>query len=108
MPFMDRFLEPLNLHDVDGALALMADERVWGVTRGREPHGTLYTGGRAVAPRSWRRSRRSLVSTNNLFGILSARTMSWRNVTGTLDDSSKARFHARASADMAFIPAVYR
>jgi hypothetical protein len=34
--------------------------------------------------------------------------MSWWNVTGTLDDSSKARFHARASADMAFIPAVYR
>ena len=44
MPFVDRFLEPWNLHDVDGALALMTDDCVWEVTRGREPHGTLYTG----------------------------------------------------------------
>ena len=44
MPFVDRFLEPWNLHDVDGALALMTDDSVWEVTRGREPHGTLYTG----------------------------------------------------------------
>jgi hypothetical protein len=65
MPFVDRFLEPLT-----------ADERVWEVTRGREPHCILYTGGRAVAQRSWRRSRRSLMSTNNLSGILSTRTMS--------------------------------
>ena len=120
MPFVNRFLEPWNPHDVDGALALMTDDCVWEVTRGREPHGTLYTGGRAFARRSWRRSRRSLMSTNNLFGILSARTMSWWNVTGTLDDSSKARFHAcdkrigadlassLCGADMAFIQAVYR
>ena len=40
--FVDRFLEPWNRHDV--ALALMTDDCVWEVTRGREPHGTLYTG----------------------------------------------------------------
>ena len=45
---MDRFLEPWNRHDVDGALALMTDDCVWEVTRGREPHGTLYTGQTAV------------------------------------------------------------
>jgi len=33
---------------VDGALALMTDDCVWEVTRGREPHGTLYTGQTAV------------------------------------------------------------
>ena len=33
-----------NRHDVDGALALMTDDCVWEITRGREPHGTLYTG----------------------------------------------------------------
>ena len=46
--FVDRFLEPWNRHDVDGALALMTDDCVWEVTRGREPHGTLYTGQTAV------------------------------------------------------------
>jgi hypothetical protein len=37
--FVDRFLEPWNQHDVDGALALMTDDCVWKITRGREPHG---------------------------------------------------------------------
>ena len=41
-------LEPRNRHDVDGALALMTDDCVWEVTRGREPHGTLDTGQTAV------------------------------------------------------------
>ena len=27
--FVDRFLEPWNRHDVDGALALMTDDCVW-------------------------------------------------------------------------------
>ena len=27
--FVDRFLEPWNQHDVDGALALMTDDCVW-------------------------------------------------------------------------------
>ena len=40
--FVERFLAPWNRHDVDGALALMTDDRVWVITRGREPHGTLY------------------------------------------------------------------
>src|ERR1700731_2102851 len=42
--FVDRFLEPWNRHDVDGALALMTDDCIWEVTRGRESHGTPYTG----------------------------------------------------------------
>ena len=42
--FVGRVLEPWNQHDVDGALALMTDDCVWEITRGREPHGTLYTG----------------------------------------------------------------
>jgi SnoaL-like domain len=42
--FVDRFLEPWNRHDVVGALALMTDDCVWEITRGREPHATLYTG----------------------------------------------------------------
>ena len=29
--FVDRFLEPWNPHDVDGALALMTDDCVWEV-----------------------------------------------------------------------------
>ncbi len=94
--FVDRFLEPWNRHDVDGALALMTDDCVWEVTRGREPHGTLYTG-RAFARRSWRRSRRSPTSHTNPFGILSARAMSWwnswlpaRSVTGAKPGSTPA------------------
>ncbi len=47
--FVDRFPEPWNRHDVDGALALMTDDCVWEVTRGRELHGTLYTGRAAAA-----------------------------------------------------------
>jgi ketosteroid isomerase-like protein len=30
--FVDRFLAPWNRHDVDGALALMTDDRVWRIT----------------------------------------------------------------------------
>ena len=45
--FVDRFPEPWNQHDIDRALALMTDDCVW-VTRGREPHGTVYTGQTAV------------------------------------------------------------
>jgi hypothetical protein len=52
MPFVDRFLVPWNPHDVDGALALMTDDSVWEITRGREPHDTLYTeGGRSLCDR---------------------------------------------------------
>jgi taurine dehydrogenase small subunit len=46
--FVDRFLAPWNRHHVDGALALMTDDCVGEVTRGREPHSTLYTGRAAV------------------------------------------------------------
>ena len=46
--FVDRFLAPWNRHDVDGALALMTEDCIWEVTRGSEPHGTLFEGQAAV------------------------------------------------------------
>ena len=42
--FVDAFWSRGTNTMVDGALALMTDDCVWEVTRGREPHGTLYTG----------------------------------------------------------------
>ena len=42
--FVGRVLEPWNQHDVDGALAPMTEDRVWEITRGCGPHGTLRTG----------------------------------------------------------------
>ena len=42
--FVDRFLEPWNRHDVDGALALLTDDCVWEVTRGHEPHDAQLVG----------------------------------------------------------------
>jgi ketosteroid isomerase-like protein len=46
--FVEKFLTPWNRHDVDGALALMTDDCIWEITRGKEPHGTLYKGSREV------------------------------------------------------------
>jgi ketosteroid isomerase-like protein len=42
--FVDRFLEPWNRHDVDGALALMTDDCVWEIPRGREPDDAQHQG----------------------------------------------------------------
>jgi taurine dehydrogenase small subunit len=50
---VDRFLAPWNRHDVDGALALMTDDCVWEVTRGSEPHGTLFEGPSAAIGNIW-------------------------------------------------------
>ena len=46
--FVERFLEPWNAHDVEGALALMTDDCLWEITRGSEPHGTRFEGTTAV------------------------------------------------------------
>jgi ketosteroid isomerase-like protein len=46
--FVEKFLALWNQHDVDGAVALMTDDCVWEVTRGSEPHGTLFRGTTAV------------------------------------------------------------
>ena len=46
--FVEKFLAPWNQHDVDGAVSLMTDDCVWEVTRGSEPHGTLFRGTTAV------------------------------------------------------------
>jgi ketosteroid isomerase-like protein len=94
--FVGRVLEPWNQHDVDGALALMTDDCVWEITRGREPHGTLYTGQAGV--------RSAIVAAFKALPDISYQLV--RNsfgedlvvvellVTGTLGDGSKARFHA--------------
>ena len=42
--FVDRFLEPWNQHDVDGAWALMTDDCVWEITRGRERRDAQHQG----------------------------------------------------------------
>jgi ketosteroid isomerase-like protein len=42
--FVDRFLEPWNRHDVDGALSLITDDCVWEVTRGHEPDDAQLVG----------------------------------------------------------------
>ena len=94
--FVDRFLEPWNRHDVDGALALMTDDCVWEVTRGREPHGTLYTG-RADVRAAIVQAFKALPDVNyqpvrNSFG--ENHVVVELLVTGTLGDGSKARFHA--------------
>jgi ketosteroid isomerase-like protein len=46
--FVERFLEPWNGHDVDSAMALMTEDCVWEISRGEEPHGTLFSGTDAV------------------------------------------------------------
>jgi ketosteroid isomerase-like protein len=94
--FVDRFLEPWNRHDVDGALSLMTDDCVWEVTRGHEPHGTLHTGRAGVRsaiveafkalPDVYHRAIRNSFGENLVVVELL--------VTGTLGDGSKARFHA--------------
>src|SRR5262245_49576141 len=94
--FVDRFLEPWNRNDVDGALALMTDDCVWEVTRGREPHGTLYTGQTAVRS-AIVEAFKALPDVNyqpvrNSFG--EDHVVVELLVTGTLGDGSKARFHA--------------
>ncbi|MGQ0583276.1 MAG: nuclear transport factor 2 family protein [Reyranella sp.] len=46
--FVEKFLEPWNAHDVEGAMALMADDCLWEITRGSEPYGTRIEGAKAV------------------------------------------------------------
>lgn len=46
--FVEKFLEPWNAHDVDGAMALMTDDCLWEITRGSEPYGTRIEGSKAV------------------------------------------------------------
>lgn len=46
--FVETFLKPWNDHDVDGAMALMADDCLWEIPRGPEPWGTRFEGAAAV------------------------------------------------------------
>jgi taurine dehydrogenase small subunit len=94
--FVDRFLAPWNRHDVDGALALMTEDCIWEVTRGSEPHGTLFEGQAAVRsaiadafkalPDVQYQPIRSSFSEDHVVVELL--------VTGTLPDGTKTRYHA--------------
>ncbi|MBM3648835.1 MAG: nuclear transport factor 2 family protein [Alphaproteobacteria bacterium] len=46
--FVARFLAPWNAHDIEGAMALMADDCLWEVARGPQPHGAAFHGAAAV------------------------------------------------------------
>jgi uncharacterized protein (TIGR02246 family) len=94
--FVERFLAPWNRHDVDGALALMTQDCVWEVTRGSQPHGTLYEGRAAVReaiadafkalPDVHYQPIRSFFGDDHVVVELL--------VTGTLTNGTKARYHA--------------
>jgi ketosteroid isomerase-like protein len=94
--FVVRFLAPWNRHDIDGALALMTDDCVWEVTRGSEPHGTLFEGPSAVRsaiagafemlPDIYYQPIRSLFGEEHVVVELL--------VSGTLRDGTKTTFHA--------------
>src|SRR5437762_8157700 len=77
--FVDRFLERWNRRHVDGALALITDDCVWGLREAVSRMAPSTQGVRPFARRSWRHSRHSPTSTTNPFAIVSARTMSWWN-----------------------------
>ena len=94
--FVERFLEPWNAHDVDGAMALMTDDCVWEVTRGAEPHGTLFEGRAAVRSAitdafkalpdvHFEPIRSSFGAHHVVVELL---------VTGTFADGTMARYHA--------------
>ena len=46
--FVQRFLQPWNDHDVDGAMSLMTDDCIWEIPRGPDAHGTRFEGGSQV------------------------------------------------------------
>ena len=94
--FVDRFLAPWNRHDIEGALALMTDDCVWEVTRGREPYGAVFTGRAAVRSAiveaftalpdvNYQPIRSSFGADHVVVELL---------VTGTLAEGEKARYHA--------------
>jgi uncharacterized protein (TIGR02246 family) len=94
--FVAMFLAPWNAHDVDGAMALMADDCLWEVTRGSEPYGTVFNGDEAVrtaianAFKAMPDIRYEPVRT--LFGP--DHIVVELLVTGTLPDGTPAKFHA--------------
>jgi ketosteroid isomerase-like protein len=94
--FVDRFLAPWNRHDVDGAMALMTHDCVWEVTRGTEPHGTLFKGRAAV--RSAIASAFKALPDVHYEPIRSSfgpdHVVVELLVTGTLTDGTKAIYHA--------------
>jgi uncharacterized protein (TIGR02246 family) len=94
--FVAKFLAPWNAHDVDGAMALMADDCLWEVTRGSEPYGTVFNGAEAVRtaiasafkamPDIHYEPVRTLFGPDHIVVELL--------VTGTLPDGTRANFHA--------------
>ena len=94
--FVARMLAAWNAHDVEGAMALMTEDCVWEITRGAEPHGTLFSGSTAVRT-AIANAFRSMPdihyeSIHSCFGP--DRVVMELLVTGTLADGTSARFHA--------------
>ena len=94
--FVKRFMAPWNAHDVDGAMALMTDDCLWEIPRGSAPYGTLFKGSEAVraaianAFKAMPDIAYDLVHSS--FGP--ALVVLELQVTGTLADGRKAKFHA--------------
>ena len=94
--YVKKFLLPWNAHDVDGAMALMADDCVWEITRGTEPHGTRFEGAQAVrgaiadAFRTLPDIHYELVHSSFGPGLAVVELL----VSATLPDGKPAKFHA--------------
>lgn len=94
--FVQRMLSAWNAHDVERAMAMMAEDCLWEVTRGAEPHGTLVSGAAAVRdavadlfraiPDIHYRPLRSAFGPDLVVMEL--------QVTGTLADGNRANFNA--------------
>ncbi len=94
--FVARMLAAWNAHDVDGAMALMTDDCVWEITRGTEPHGTLFSGATAVRA-AIANAFNSIPdiryeSIHSCFGA--DHVVMELLVTGTLADGTPAKFNA--------------
>jgi ketosteroid isomerase-like protein len=94
--FVARILAAWNAHDVEAAMALMTEDCVWEITRGAEPHGTLFSGSTAVRAAIANAFKAipdiRYESIGSCFG--SDHVVMELLVTGTLADGTPARFHA--------------
>ena len=94
--FVQTMLAAWNAHDVEGAMALMTEDCLWEITRGAEPHGTLFAGATAVRA-AIANAFKSIPdihyeSIHSCFGA--DHVVMELLVTGTLADGNRAKFHA--------------
>ncbi|CAN5731752.1 nuclear transport factor 2 family protein [soil metagenome] len=94
--FVERFLAPWNAHDVEGAMALMAEDCLWETPRGAQPHGTLFQGADAVraAIAAAFKAMPDIAYEVVHSGFGQDLVVLELLVTGTLADGSTTRFHA--------------